>query len=56
MPDPSKETYLGDGLYARFDGSGVWLLAEDPLIPTNRVYLEPEIYEALTKFWGRVHG
>jgi|HubBroStandDraft_4_1064222.scaffolds.fasta_scaffold09099_13 hypothetical protein len=25
MPDLNKETYLGDGVYGRFDGVNVWL-------------------------------
>lgn len=53
MPDPIED-YLGDGVYARFEGSGVWLLANDPLIPTNRVYLEPEAWMALQRFMARV--
>ena len=42
--------YLGDGVYAVFDGSGVWLHANDAHNPTDRVYLEPSVFEALRLF------
>jgi hypothetical protein len=35
--------YLGDGVYALFDGYGIWLHANDHLTPTDRIYLEPEV-------------
>lgn len=54
MPESPIE-YLGDGVYAIFDGDGVWLHANDHENPTDRVYLEPEVLEALNKFWTRVH-
>ena len=42
--------YLGDGVYARFDGYGIWLLANDHLHPTDKVYLEPEVLQKLINF------
>jgi hypothetical protein len=42
--------YIGDGVYAKFDGFGVWLLANDHLNPTDKVYLEPEVLNALNRF------
>ena len=42
--------YLGDGAYAEFDGYGVILTAENGIDVTNRIYLEPEVYQALTLF------
>jgi hypothetical protein len=47
--EPLKE-YLGDGVYALFDGFGIWLHANDHENPTDRVYLEPEVLEALNRF------
>lgn len=42
--------YLGDGVYAAFDGCGVWLTAQNGLAVTNAVYLEPEVFRALERF------
>ncbi len=48
-PSQRGETYLGDGLYASFDGFGVKLRAprEDG---DHEVYLEPDVFEALRQF------
>jgi hypothetical protein len=48
--------YLGDGVYAIFDGSGVWLHANDHLHPSDKVYLEPQVLEALNKFYNNARG
>ena len=42
--------YLGDGVYAKYDGFGVWLLANDHLNPTDQIYLEPSVLRALNRF------
>ena len=42
--------YLGDGVYAVFDGYGIWLHANDHENPTDRVYLEPAVMAALIRF------
>jgi hypothetical protein len=47
---PESAEYLGDGLYAIFDGRGIWLHANDHLNPTDRVYLEPETLQAFDRF------
>jgi hypothetical protein len=41
-PEPER-TYLGDGLFAYFDGFQVVLAASDGIHDTNRVYLEPRV-------------
>jgi hypothetical protein len=38
-----EPTYLGDGLYASFDGWQVELYASNGLEKTNSVFLEPEV-------------
>ena len=43
-------SYLGDGVYAIFDGYGIWLHANDHENPTDRVYPEPNVTQALTRF------
>ena len=42
--------YLGDGCYAAFDGYALVLTTEDGLRVTNRIVLEPEVYNALTRY------
>lgn len=43
-------TYLGDGLYAKYDGFQVRLFAHNGLATTNEVYLDPEVRAALIRF------
>lgn len=43
-------TYLGDGLYAIFDGFGIWLHANSHDKPTDKVYLEPNVLGNLITF------
>ena len=38
--------YLGDGVYAKFNGHGIWLLANHHKNPTDKVYLEPSVLRA----------
>lgn len=45
----NKETYLGDGAYARFDGFQIWVWA-DRDGRRHEVALEPEAFAALVKF------
>jgi hypothetical protein len=47
---PSFRQYLGDGLYADFDGTQIVLTAEDGIRAANTVYLEPSVYEALKRW------
>lgn len=48
-------TYLGDGVYAKFDGYQIWLMLNshdsEPLIA-----LEPDVLAALNEFDKRVRG
>ena len=43
------ETYLGDGVYATFDGYLIWLdtRAQEPI---NRIALDPAVLEALREY------
>lgn len=49
--DLAKPAYLGDGLYAEFDGYQVELYASNGISRTNRVFLEPGV---LASFLGYV--
>jgi hypothetical protein len=48
----TDETYLGDGLYASFDDSQIWLSAAREG-GDRRVALEPSTYHALVTFAER---
>lgn len=44
------EDYLGDGVYALFDGCAIWLRANDVHYPSDEICLEPDIIRSLFKF------
>ncbi len=51
MPKQPTE-YIGDGVYAIYDGYGIWLHTGDHRehLAENKVFLEPEVFESLMKF------
>ncbi len=49
MPSPIEETYLGDGLYASFDGFQVCLRAPR-LGGDHKVYLEPTVLRDFIRY------
>lgn len=51
MSSPFR-AYLGDGLFADFDGYQVCLTAEDGVRAHDTVYLDPRTYAALLQ-WHR---
>jgi len=48
--------YLGDSVYAEFDGFGIWLTTNNGYLddPRNKIYLEPQVYFALLRFVEQV--
>ena len=48
-----KETYLGDGCYASFDGYQIWLRAPREG-GDHRIALEPSVYIALVEFANKM--
>ncbi len=48
----SWKTYIGDSVYAEFDGYGVILTTENgyPDDPRNKIYLEPEVFDSLVEW------
>lgn len=51
MTKENKKEYLGDSVYAEFDGQMIRLTTENGgMIPSNEIFLEAEVYHALTKF------
>lgn len=54
----NTKTYLGDSVYAEFDGLGIKLTTENGLLldPSNTIVLEPETLTALTRFKDSLSG
>jgi hypothetical protein len=42
--------YLGDSVYADCDGFGITLTTENGDGPSNTIYLEPEVLNALDRY------
>ena len=49
-----QETYLGDGVYASFDGFQIWLAVNHH--KNKQVALEPAVMASLLRFADRVWG
>ena len=47
-----NKQYLGDSVYAEFDGFGIWLTTNNgyPDDPRNKIYMEPQIVFAFKKY------
>lgn len=47
-----KKVYLGDSVYAAFDGYHIVLTTENgyPTDPSNTIALEPDVYTALMRY------
>jgi len=54
MEVKEQEDYIGDGVYVAYDGYGIQLGANDARHPTDMIYLEPDVLEALNRFAVRV--
>ena len=50
----NKKRYIGDGVYAEFDGFNIILTTENGISVTNRIILEPEVYRALMDYQKEV--
>lgn len=48
------KSYLGDSVYAEFDGYGITLTTENglPDDPSNSIFLEPKVIELLLMLWN----
>jgi hypothetical protein len=46
----SRPIYLGDGVYAAFEGDQLKLSTSDGVRQINVIYLEPEVVEALQRY------
>jgi hypothetical protein len=57
VSDIIEPRYLGDGVYASFDGYHIWLQTDSHLEheATNRIALEPEVFTALVQYQTAVN-
>jgi len=46
----NKKIYIGDSVYAAFDGSGITLTTENGMGATNSIYIEPNVFQNLVNF------
>lgn len=51
MPVKVNWRYLGDAVYAKYDGFGILLHANDHQKPTDIIYLEPSTLKALNDLY-----
>jgi hypothetical protein len=49
-----NKIYLGDGVYADYDGFGVVLTTENGIRVTNTIVLEPDALAALNQYYERM--
>ncbi len=49
-----EKVYLGDAVYAAFDGYAIALTTEDGIDVTNEIVLEPEVLRALDNYRRRI--
>ena len=47
-------SYLGDGVYASFDGFQMWLETSNGIEITNSIALEPFVWQALLEYRGTI--
>lgn len=52
--DFREPDYLGDGVYASFDGYHLWLQTNNGYGSTNSIALEPPVLEALDRYRERL--
>ena len=49
-------TYLGDAVYATFDGYQIWLHTSNGIEVTNSIALEPAVYDALVRYVHKAYS
>lgn len=52
--DDNFRDYLGDGVYADFDGFQIWLKANDYFNPTDKIALDLHTFNALKRYEERL--
>lgn len=51
----NRKEYLGDGVYASFDGYQIWLSVDRGGVAES-IALEPPVFRALLKYADRIEG
>lgn len=51
----SQQEYIGDGVYASFDGYHIWLRTEREMGQWHEIALEPSVFHALTQYRTRIY-
>lgn len=51
-----KKAYLGDGVYADWDGGRVILTTDNGIEATNTIIMEPEVLVALERYMVRLQA
>jgi hypothetical protein len=46
--------YIGDGVYASFDGFNIWLQTERETGRIERIAIEPQVFHALERYRDRI--
>jgi hypothetical protein len=52
----NNEIYLGDGVYASFDGYQIWIWTSDGINQSHRIALEPKAMTSLVSYIKRCYG
>lgn len=51
----THKDYLGDGVYAAYDGYQIVLTAEDGIMATDTIYIDPHVETALKCYIDRIN-
>lgn len=50
------KSYIGDGVYASFDGYHIWLRTSNGILVTNEIAIEPAVYQSLIRYATRLYA
>jgi len=50
----TRKVYLGDGVYAEYDGEGIMCTTENGVTVTNRIYFDPSTMNGLLMFLDKL--
>ena len=54
MSEEDTRVYLGDGVYASFDGYQIWLTTQRSGSRTDSIALEPAVYAKLVEYVAKL--